>query len=49
MMRSTQHTRWRADRGRVSGIASDLVAITSVNPSLGGLRMLWASDFPFGL
>ncbi|MDX6437576.1 MAG: succinyl-diaminopimelate desuccinylase [Gaiellaceae bacterium] len=28
--------RWPADRGRVAQIASELVAITSVNPALGG-------------
>lgn len=30
------HTSWQADRGRVTEIASDLVAINSVNPALGG-------------
>jgi acetylornithine deacetylase len=35
-MRSTPRTSWTADRERVTEIAADLVAITSVNPSLGG-------------
>src|SRR5215213_601059 len=28
--------RWEADRGRVAQIASELIAIASVNPALGG-------------
>jgi acetylornithine deacetylase/succinyl-diaminopimelate desuccinylase-like protein len=35
-MRSTSTASWKADRGRVTAIAADLVGITSVNPSLGG-------------